>query len=71
MVISVTIKKCHIPNMVDVRVRQGNNIELLKYWSLILFLLFLQVLGNVNVVDDVASLIQQPWHTETTLKQVF
>lgn len=28
------------------------------------------VLGNVNVVDDVASLIQQPWHTETTLKQV-
>ena len=57
--------------MVDVRVRQGNNIELLKYWSLILFLLFLQVLGNVNVVDDVVSLIQQPWHTETTLKQVF
>ena len=57
--------------MVDVRVRQGNNIEVLKYWSLILFLLFLQVLGNVNVVDDVASLIQQPWHTETTLKQVF
>ena len=57
--------------MVDVRVRQGNNIEVLKYWSLILFLLSLQVLGNVNVVDDVASLIQQPWHTETTLKQVF
>ena len=67
----VTIKRCHIPIMVDLRVCQGNNIELLSYWSLILFLLFLQVLGNVNVVDDVASLIQQPWHTETTLKQVF
>lgn len=28
------------------------------------------VLGNVNIADDLESLLQQPWHTETTRKQV-
>ena len=35
------------------------------------FLFILKILGNVNVADDLAELLQQPWHKETTMKQVF
>lgn len=28
------------------------------------------VIGNVNVADDLECLLQQPWHTDTTRKQV-
>lgn len=29
-----------------------------------------QILGNVSVADDLEFLLNQPWHSETTLRQV-
>ena len=29
-----------------------------------------QILGNVSVADDLEFLLKQPWHSETTLRQV-